>query len=60
MDSILEPYLAVLYGSEFVKPLQSPPGAPHKPTLSVDPPPSGPSKEQSAPLYPDGRGKRLR
>ena len=27
MDSILEPYLAVLYGSKFVKPLQGPPAA---------------------------------
>ena len=59
MDSILEPYLAVLYGSEFVKPLQGPPAALREPTLSVDPPPIGPSNEQSAPQYPDGRGKRL-
>ncbi len=59
MDSVLELYLAVLYGSEFVKPLQGPPDALREPTLSEDLPPIGPSKEQSAPLYPDGRGKQL-
>ncbi len=59
MDSILELYLAVLYGSEFVKPLQSPPAALREPTLSVAPPPIGQSKEQLAPLYPDDWGKRI-
>ncbi len=59
MDPILERYLAVLFGSEFVKPLQGPPAALREPTLSVAPPPAGPSKEQSAPPYREDGGKRL-
>ena len=59
MDPIVKSYLASLFGSEFVKSLQGPPATLREPTLSVAPPPIGPSKEQSAPLYPDGRGKRL-
>ena len=59
MDPTSKRYLAILGGAGFVKPLKGLPDALREPTLSVDSPPIGPINEQSAPLYPDGRGKRL-
>ena len=59
MDLLTTYLLAIRAGDGSKKPLQGPPAALREPTLSVAPPPAGPSKEQSAPLYPDGRGKRL-
>jgi hypothetical protein len=56
---LMESYLASLFGSEFVESFLGSPDALREPTLSEDLPPIGPSKEQSAPLYPDGRGHRL-
>lgn len=59
MNPMMKNYLTNLCGSEFVKSLDGPAAALREPTISVDPPPIGPSDEQSAPLYPDGRGHPL-